>query len=100
MAESHKLDYFCSCFLVAGHTKFAPDHLVTLIANTYNRKDISTDAELQQVWVKFSTLLPPPWHQKLFKINLHLLGTYIHYLCIHIYTVHICTSHTVSMVTN
>ena len=57
MAESHKLDYFCFCFLVAGHTKFAPDHFVTLIANAYNRKDIFTDAEIQQVCAKFSTAI-------------------------------------------
>ena len=43
MAESHKLDYFCFCFLVAGHSKFAPDYLVILIANVYTRKDIFTD---------------------------------------------------------
>ena len=30
---------------MAGHPQFAPDHLVTLIANAYNRKDIFTDAE-------------------------------------------------------
>ena len=40
MADGHKLDYFCFCFLVA-------DLLVTLIANAYNRKDIFTDAELK-----------------------------------------------------
>ena len=57
MVEIHKLDYFCCRFLVAGSTKFAPDHLVTLIANAYNRIDIFTDAELQQVCAKFSTAI-------------------------------------------
>ena len=55
MVESHKLDYLRFCFLVAGHTKFAPDRLFALIANAYNREDIFTATELQQVCAKFST---------------------------------------------
>ena len=47
MVESHKLDYIRFCFLVAGHTKFAPDRHFALIANAYNREDIFTVAQLQ-----------------------------------------------------
>ena len=40
VVEQHKLDHILFCFLVAGHTKFAPDPLFALIANAYNRTDV------------------------------------------------------------
>ena len=55
MVGSHKLYYIQFCFLVAGHTKFASGRLFALIANAYNREDIFTDTELQQICARFST---------------------------------------------
>ena len=55
MVKNLKLDYIRFCFLVAGHTKFAPDRVFALIANAYNREDVFTAAELQEVCGKFST---------------------------------------------
>ena len=69
---------------MAGHPQFAPDHLVTLIANTYNRKDIFTDAEGPWIFPPFNFLkigtmefaVPVPISQctrigKTFDLSLH-----------------------------
>ena len=45
LAEQHKLDHLCFCFLVAGHTKCAPDRLFILVTNAYNRADVFTPDE-------------------------------------------------------
>ena len=44
-----KLDYIRFCFMVAGHTKFAPDRLFAQVSNSYNRRDIFTITELKGV---------------------------------------------------
>ena len=36
-SETHLYSFL---FLVAGHTKFTPDHVFALIANAYNREDL------------------------------------------------------------
>ena len=55
VVEQHKLDHIRFCFLVAGHTKFAPDCLFALIANAYNRADVFTAEELLGLCQQFST---------------------------------------------
>ena len=40
VVTQHKLDHLRFCFVVAGHTKFAPDRLFTLVSNAYNRADV------------------------------------------------------------
>ena len=50
-----KEDHIRFCFLVAGHTKFAPDCLFSLVANQYNREDVFTAEELRLICQKFST---------------------------------------------
>ena len=51
----HTLDHCRFCFLVAGHTKFAPDRLFALTGNAYNRADIFTAEELLEICQRFST---------------------------------------------
>ena len=52
---NRKVDHIRFCFLVAGHTKFAPDRLFSLVANQYNREDVFTAEELRLICQKFST---------------------------------------------
>lgn len=49
LVQSGILDYLRVSFLIAGHTKFAPDRLFSQIANTYNRSDVFSTAELSEV---------------------------------------------------
>ena len=53
MVDSRKLDYIRFCFLVAGHTKFAPDRLFALTANAYNKADVFNIEELQNICQRF-----------------------------------------------
>ena len=43
------LDYMRFCFMVAGHTKFAPDRLFAQVSNSYNRHDVFTIGELKDI---------------------------------------------------
>ena len=52
MVDSRKLDNICFCFLVAGHTKFAPDCLFALTAKAYNKADVFNIEELRNVSVQ------------------------------------------------
>ena len=56
IVHRHSLDHIRFCFLVAGHTKFAPDRLFSSIANQYNREDVFTAEELLQICQRFSTV--------------------------------------------
>ncbi len=49
MVEQRKVDYIRFCFMVAGHTKFAPDRLFAQVANSYNREDVFTMSELTNI---------------------------------------------------
>ena len=49
VVEQKKLDYIRFCFMIAGHTKFAPDRLFAQVANSYNHSDVFTIPELQQI---------------------------------------------------
>ena len=55
VVEQRKLDHLRFCFLVAGHTKFAPDRLFALVANAYNRADVFTVDELLGICQPFCT---------------------------------------------
>ena len=48
LVEQRKLDYVRFGFLVAGHTKFAPDRLFAQVANSYNCRDVFTVEELNK----------------------------------------------------
>jgi len=49
MVHQQKLDYVRFSFMVAGHTKFAPDRLFAQIVSSYNRSDVFTISQLQQI---------------------------------------------------
>ena len=49
MVQQGLLDYICISFLIAGHTKFAPDLLFSKISQTYSRSDVFTTAELGEI---------------------------------------------------
>ena len=49
IVEQRTLDYLRFCFMVAGHTKFAPDRLFAQVSNSYNRQDVFTVAELKEI---------------------------------------------------
>ena len=49
LVEQRMLDYICFSFMVAGHTKFAPDRLFAQVSNSYNNHDVFTIGELKEV---------------------------------------------------
>ena len=49
IVEQRTLDYVRFCFMVAGHTKFAPDRLFAQVSNSYNRSDVFTIDELKDI---------------------------------------------------
>jgi len=49
LVERRTLDYVRFCFMVAGHTKFAPDRLFAQVSNSYNRHDVFTVDELKEI---------------------------------------------------
>ena len=53
--EGRHLDHLRFCFLLAGHTKFSPDRLFSLVANAYNREDVFTPEDLHRICSRFST---------------------------------------------
>lgn len=56
VVSGHTLDHIRFCFLVAGHTKFAPDRLFSSVANQYNREDVFTADELLQICQRFAAV--------------------------------------------
>lgn len=46
MINQRSLDYIRFCSMIAGHTKFVPD---CLVSNSYNRQDDFTITELKNV---------------------------------------------------
>ena len=55
LVDMHTLDHCRFCFLVAGHTKFAPDRLFSLTGNAYNKADVFRVEELLEICQRFST---------------------------------------------
>jgi len=49
MVQHEKLDIVRISFMIAGHTKFSVDQLFSRIAQSYNRSDVFTIAELGKV---------------------------------------------------
>ena len=50
MVLNKRVDFLRLSFLIAGHTKFAPDALFSKIARSYNRSDIFTTEELKDIY--------------------------------------------------
>lgn len=49
LVDQRKVDYIRFCFMVAGHTKFAPDRLFAQVSNSYNCRDVFTIQELKDI---------------------------------------------------
>ena len=49
MLQQKKVDFLRLSFLIAGHTKFAPDLLFSQIAQSYNHSDVFTTEELKGI---------------------------------------------------
>ena len=49
MVQHQKFDIVRVSFMIAGHTKFSVDQLFSRIAQSYNRSDVFTIAELGEV---------------------------------------------------
>ena len=49
MINQRKVDYLRVCFMIAGHTKFAPDRLFAQVSNSYNQQDVFTVMELKNL---------------------------------------------------
>ena len=47
MVQQGQLDFFRVSSLITGHTKFSPDLLFSIIAKTYNSRDVFSTAELK-----------------------------------------------------
>ena len=55
MVKSGKVDMIHISFLIAGHTKFAPDRLFANVANAYKNADVFTIEELEKICLQFAT---------------------------------------------
>ena len=55
MVEQHNVQFMRFSFMLAGHTKFAPDRLFSQIATSYNNSDIFTIEELLNLCQKYAT---------------------------------------------
>ena len=51
------LDFFRVSFMVAGHTKFAPDQMFAQIARTFYSSDIFNEEELKAVISRHATVI-------------------------------------------
>ena len=49
MVQQGKLDYIRISFMIAGHTKFAPNQLFSKISQTFSKSDVFNTAELAQI---------------------------------------------------
>ena len=49
LIQQKTLDYMCFCFMVAGHTKVAPDWLFAQVSNSYYRCKVFTVGEPKDV---------------------------------------------------
>jgi len=49
MVQQRKIEFLRLSFLIAGHTKFAPDLLFSHIAQSYNHSDVFTTEELKGI---------------------------------------------------
>lgn len=55
MVSSNKIDHIHVSFMVAGHTKFAPDRLFSAVAHTYNTSDVFNISELKAVCLRHAS---------------------------------------------
>lgn len=62
MVQQCNLSVLRISFLVAGHTKFAPDLLFSTISQSYNRSDVFTTEELKQVVSTHATVVVDDGH--------------------------------------
>ena len=56
LIQQGKLSFFRVSFLIAGHTKFAPDLLFSKIAMSYNRNDVFTTQELAEIISQYASV--------------------------------------------
>ena len=57
VVQQNILDYFRTSFMVAGHTKFAPDQLFALTARDFYASDIFNERELLEVMQRHATVM-------------------------------------------
>ena len=57
MVQQGKVSFLRVSFLIAGHTKFSPDLLFSRIAQTYNKSDVFTTAELGEIVARYATVV-------------------------------------------
>ena len=57
MIQHGRLSFIRISFLIAGHTKFSPDLLFSKIAQSYNRSDIFTSAELKETISQYADVI-------------------------------------------
>ena len=57
MVQQGKFDSICISFMIPGHTKFVPDQLFSKIAKIYNKSDMFTTVELQNVVLQYADVV-------------------------------------------
>ena len=55
MVSSREINHVHISFMVAGHTKFAPDHLFSVIGSTYKKEDVFAIHKLQAILYQSAT---------------------------------------------
>ena len=56
MVQQEKLDFIRISFMIAGHTKFAPDLLFSKVSRSFSRSDVFSTKELVKVARQFATV--------------------------------------------
>lgn len=89
LVQQKRLNFIRLSFLIAGHTKFSPDFLFSKIAQCYNRSDVFTTKELNEIISPYADVIidkgdivqdwKPPISNKYSKIpGIHSLHDFIY----------------------
>lgn len=75
LVQQGRFDFIHISFLIAGHTKFAPDLLFSQVSQTFSRSDVFNTAELGGIARQYADVVidegdkVQPWREALMKYS-------------------------------
>ena len=57
MVQQDMFEFIRISFMIAGHTKFAPDHLFARISKSFNHSDVFTPEELKEIAAPYADVI-------------------------------------------
>ena len=57
MVQQDVFEFIRISFMIAGHTKFAPDHLFARVSKSFNRSDVFTPEELKEIAAPYADVI-------------------------------------------